>query len=70
MLDRKDTNEKDTNEKDTNKIDTNRRDIHIKNFVVTVTKILVPRDEKKKKKWSVIACDQYTSQLDYWERVE
>ncbi len=30
--------------------------------------ILIPR-HLDKKKWSVVACDQYTSQPEYWERV-
>lgn len=32
------------------------------------TDILVPR-QLDMKKWSVVACDQYTSQPEYWERV-
>ena len=32
--------------------------------------ILLPREDIDYKKWSVIACDQYTSQPDYWQRVE
>ena len=31
--------------------------------------ILLPRDCEYCK-WSVVACDQYTSQPDYWQRVE
>lgn len=31
--------------------------------------ILIPR-EVEMEKWSVIACDQFTSQPEYWERVE
>ena len=31
--------------------------------------ILLPR-ECEYRKWSVVACDQYTSQPDYWQRVE
>ena len=31
--------------------------------------ILIPTDVDMKK-WSVIACDQFTSQPEYWERVE
>ncbi len=31
--------------------------------------ILIPRNEDMKK-WSVIACDQYTSEPEYWEQVE
>jgi uncharacterized protein (DUF1015 family) len=32
--------------------------------------ILLPKDDIDMEKWSVIACDQYTSQADYWKTVE
>jgi len=32
--------------------------------------ILLPKDGVDMEKWSVIACDQYTSQADYWKTVE
>ena len=32
--------------------------------------ILVPKKETDIKKWSVIACDQYTSEPEYWEETE
>ena len=32
-------------------------------------RILLPRTAEMEK-WAVIACDQFTSQPDYWERVE
>lgn len=32
--------------------------------------ILLPNDCIDMKKWSVIACDQFTSQADYWDAVE
>lgn len=32
--------------------------------------ILLPKDGTDMEKWSVIACDQYTSQADYWKAVE
>jgi len=31
--------------------------------------ILLPHNDGDLKKWAVVACDQYTSQLEYWERV-
>lgn len=34
------------------------------------TNILLPREDIDLHKWSVIACDQYTSQPEYWEQVE
>ena len=35
----------------------------------TPADILLPR-ECDMTKWSVVACDQYTSQPEYWQRVE
>lgn len=32
--------------------------------------ILLPADRIDKKKWAVIACDQFTSQPEYWEQVK
>ena len=35
--------------------------------------ILLPKfsdDSEKMKKWSVVACDQYTSEREYWNEVE
>lgn len=32
--------------------------------------ILLPNNGIDMKKWSVIACDQFTSQADYWDAVE
>ncbi len=37
--------------------------------LIRPTDILLPREEYRKL-WSVVACDQFTSQPDYWERVE
>ena len=37
------------------------------------TNILIPKfsnDSEKMKKWSVVACDQYTSEPEYWNEVE
>ena len=36
---------------------------------VKVPKILLPNGNIDMSKWSVIACDQFTSQPDYWNRV-
>ncbi len=36
---------------------------------VKVPKILLPKQYIDKSKWSVIACDQFTSQVDYWEKL-
>lgn len=35
-----------------------------------VPKILMPREGMDLYKWSVIACDQYTSQPEYWKKAE
>lgn len=36
---------------------------------VQIPSILLPNTDIDLGKWSVVACDQYTSQLDYWEQV-
>ena len=35
-----------------------------------VPEVLLPTDEVDLSKWSVVACDQYTAQLDYWDQVK
>lgn len=40
------------------------------NTAVAAPDILLPREGTDLKKWAVVACDQYTSQPDYWKRVE
>lgn len=37
---------------------------------VRLPKLLMPYDGIDLSKWSVIACDQYTSQPDYWQKVD
>lgn len=37
---------------------------------VRIPKILLPKDGVDLNKWAVVACDQYTSEPEYWERVE
>ncbi len=32
--------------------------------------IMIPREDVDLKKWAVVACDQYTSEKDYWKDVE
>ena len=32
--------------------------------------ILLPKKDQDAKKWAVVACDQYTSERDYWKKVE
>ncbi len=42
--------------------------MNLKKFGFMPADILIPADADMKK-WSVVACDQYTSQPDYWKRV-
>lgn len=37
---------------------------------ITIPKITIPGEQVDLYKWAVIACDQYTSQLEYWKEVE
>lgn len=37
---------------------------------MAIPEILLPAEGLDLQKWSVIACDQYTSEPEYWERVE
>ena len=41
----------------------------IEDFGIRVPEILLPKNIDVKS-WSVIACDQYTQDLDYWKRAE
>lgn len=42
----------------------------LKNIGVGVPEILIPKSETDLTKWAVVACDQYTSQPEYWEKVD
>ncbi len=37
---------------------------------VSIPKILLPKRGTDLKKWAVVACDQYTSEPEYWKKVE
>ena len=37
---------------------------------IQLPEILLPNEQIDLAKWSVVACDQYTSQLDYWNKVK
>ncbi len=37
---------------------------------IRIPEVLLPAAEFDMSRWAVIACDQYTSQLDYWKKVE
>lgn len=39
------------------------------NVGIRVPEILLPKKDASYEKWAVIACDQYTSQPEYWEEV-
>ncbi len=39
-------------------------------FGITIPHILLPKEKKRMKAWAVIACDQYTQDREYWEKVE
>ena len=38
--------------------------------IVKVPQILLPQPNIDLEKWSVIACDQFTSQPDYWQKLD
>lgn len=39
-------------------------------IAVAIPDILLPKEGTDLKKWAVIACDQYTSEPDYWQEIE
>jgi hypothetical protein len=39
-------------------------------LALQVPRILLPKDDVDLARWAVIACDQYTSEPDYWKRVD
>ncbi len=41
-----------------------------KNLGITIPSVLLPSKEINMNKWSVVACDQYTSEPEYWLEVE
>lgn len=38
--------------------------------MIRIPKLLVPNDTVDMRKWSVVACDQYTSEPEYWHRAK
>jgi len=42
----------------------------LKSLGILVPEILLPREEEDLSKWAVIACDQHTSNPEYWRQVE
>ena len=43
--------------------------MQLKNNPIVVKDILLPNDKINYEKWSVVACDQFTSQPEYWEQL-
>ncbi len=41
-----------------------------KNMGYTIPQVLIPAEDIALKKWACVACDQFTSQIDYWQAVE
>jgi len=39
-------------------------------MIVKAPKILIPKKEYDYTKWAVVACDQFTSQQDYWDNLD
>jgi hypothetical protein len=37
---------------------------------IKIPKVLLPSDGVEMQKWSIIACDQFTSEKEYWERIK
>lgn len=48
----------------------NDMDIRLEKLGIKIPRILMPGKNIPMDKWAVVACDQYTSELDYWEDVE
>jgi hypothetical protein len=40
----------------------------LKKYALAVPEILLPRDKANLSRWSVIACDQFTQDRDYWKK--
>ena len=38
--------------------------------IIRVPRVLLPREDVDLKKWAVIACDQFTSQGQYWQKLK
>ena len=42
----------------------------VEDIALAWPKVLLPKDGVDHSKWAVIACDQYTSEIEYWNDVE
>ena len=47
-----------------------RRTIPMANRCTRIPEIMMPREGTDLSKWAVIACDQYTSQPEYWAETD
>ena len=47
----------------------NKQKLKLEKYGIKVPEVMLPEKEIDMKKWGVIACDQYTSQKEYWEKV-
>ncbi len=45
-------------------------DKRLENIGIQIPRILMPGKDTDMQKWAVVACDQYTSELGYWEDAE
>ena len=43
--------------------------MNLSSYGIKMPRFLMPNADVDLKKWSVVACDQYTSEPDYWDRV-
>lgn len=41
----------------------------LENIGLTIPKVLLPNSTVSMKEWAVVACDQYTAEPEYWEKV-
>ena len=41
-----------------------------KDFGFNIPQIMIPREGTDYAKWAVVACDQFTSQPEYWKETE
>ncbi|RKX77132.1 MAG: DUF1015 domain-containing protein, partial [Spirochaetes bacterium] len=43
---------------------------HFSKLALNVPEILLPAPHVNLEKWAVIACDQFTSEKEYWQKVD
>ncbi|MDD3982117.1 MAG: DUF1015 family protein, partial [Spirochaetales bacterium] len=47
----------------------NEKEFSLKPFGLGIPEVLLPRSGLDLPRWAVVACDQYSSEKEYWERV-